>query len=169
MPISPDTLNNLNITELELTAALVKDVQDVFSTMLGVDDITHIPDQTELAKACSSTCLTAMVGMVGRYNGMVSIILPLPLALSFTSLMLDMEVTEMNGDVNDAMGEIANMIGGSFKLHLSKAGDDVKLSIPSVVCGTCYTVSAASTTDVLTLDLKSGSEMFAISLTIEKE
>ena len=168
MPISPDTLSNLNITELELTAALVKDVQDVFSTMLGVDDITHVPNHTESANACS-TYLTAMVGMVGRYNGMVSIILPLPLALSFTSLMLDMEVTEMNGDVNDAMGEIANMIGGSFKLHLSKAGDDVKLSIPSVVCGSSYTVSAASTTDVLTLDLKSGSEMFAISLTIENE
>jgi chemotaxis protein CheX len=168
MPISPDTLSNLNITELELTAALVKDVQDVFSTMLGVDDITHVPDQAELANACS-TYLTAMVGMVGRYNGMVSIILPLPLALSFTSLMLDMEVTEMNGDVNDAMGEIANMIGGSFKLHLSKAGDDVKLSIPSVVCGSSYTVSASSKTDVITLALKTGSEMFAISLTIENE
>ena len=168
MPISPDTLSNMNISELELTAALVKDVQNVFSTMLGVDDITHVPVQAEFPDTCS-TCLTAMIGMVGRYNGMVSIILPLPLALSFTSLMLDMEVTEMNGDVNDAMGEIANMIGGSFKLHLSKAGDDVKLSIPSVVCGSCYTVSASSKTDVLKLDLKSGSEMFAISLTIENE
>ena len=168
MPISTDTLNTLNLTELELTAALVKDVQDVFSTMLGVGDITHIPAQAELPDTCSSTCLTAMVGMAGRYCGLVSVKLPMPLALSFTSLMLDMEVTEINGDVHDAMGEIANMIGGSFKQHLSKAGDDVRLSTPSVVSGSCFTVSTGSKTDDITIDLKSGTEMFAVSLTIER-
>ncbi|MFZ4858764.1 MAG: chemotaxis protein CheX [Desulfuromonadaceae bacterium] len=168
MPISPDTLRDLNTTELELTAALVKDVQDVFSTMLGVDDITHLPAQTELPDTCSSY-LTAMVGIVGKYNGLVIVKLPLPLALSFTSLMLDMEVSEINGDVYDAIGEIANMVGGSFKQHLSQAGDDVKLSTPSVVCGSSYSVSAGSKTDVITLDLKTGQEMFAISLIVENE
>ncbi|HIJ95202.1 MAG TPA: chemotaxis protein CheX [Desulfuromonadales bacterium] len=166
MPISPETLHNLNITELQLTEALIKDVQDVFSTMLGVDDITPIPVQTELPHP-GCDCLTAMVGLVGRYNGLVCIKLPLPLALAFTSLMLDMEVTEINDDVHDAMGEIANMIGGSFKQHLSRAGDDVKLSTPSVVCGSDYTVSAGSKMDDFTLYLKAGQEMFAISVTIE--
>jgi chemotaxis protein CheX len=134
--------------------------------MLGVDDITYIPAQVELPHPCSN-CLTAMVGMVGRYNGLVCIKLPVPLALAFTSLMLDMEVSEINDDVHDAMGEIANMVGGSFKQHLSRAGDDVKLSTPSVVCGSDYTVSAGSKLGEITLCLKSGEEMFAVSITIE--
>jgi len=167
MSISPDTLSTLNITELELTAALFKDVQEIFSTMLGVDDITHVPLQTE-SPDTYSTSLTAMVGLAGKYSGLVSINLPMPLALSFTSMMLDIDVTEINGDVHDAMGEIANMLGGSFKQHLSKAGDDLKLSTPSVVSGSSLTVSTGSKTDVLTLDLKSGPEMFSVSLTIEQ-
>jgi len=166
MPISPETLHDLNISENQLTEALVHDVQDVFATMLGVSDITHISTQTEMLYSCSN-CLTAMVGMVGRYNGLVCIKLPLALALSFTSLMLDMEVTDVNDDVHDAMGEIANMVGGSFKQHLSRAGDDVKLSTPSVVCGTDYTVSAGSKLGDITLYLKSGAEMFAVSVIIE--
>ena len=167
MPISPETLHDLNISENQLIEALVKDVQDVFTTMLGVADITHIPTQAELPYTCRN-CLTAMVGMVGRYNGLVCIKLPLPLALSFTSLMLGMKVTEIDDDVNDAMGEIANMIAGSFKQHLSKGGSDIQLSTPSVVNGSDYVVSSGSNLENITLKFASDEEWFMVSLSIEE-
>src|SRR5664280_3359955 len=114
MPMNPETLAAIKMTEDELVKSLIKDVQDVFINMVGVEDLMHLPIQVNL-ETHFKECLTAMVGLAGTYNGLVSVHIPWPLAISFTSLMLGMEVTEIDDDVNDAMGEIANMIAGSFK------------------------------------------------------
>lgn len=109
-----------------------------------------------------------MVGLAGTYNGLVSVHLPWPLAISFTSLMLGMEVTEIDDDVNDAMGEIANMVAGSFKQHLSKGGSDIQLSTPSVVNGSDYVVSSGSNLENITLKFASDDEWFMVSISIEE-
>jgi chemotaxis protein CheX len=42
---------------------------------------------------------------------------------------------EMDNDVRDAVGEIANMIGGNMKAAM---GRDVRLSLPTVIDGCDY-------------------------------
>ena len=168
MPFHPEILEKLSLSDNQLNEALYKDVQDVFATMVGVDDVTLNPLQDD-SQVQIDKCLTAMIGMAGIYSGLLRIDLPGSLALSFTSLMLDMEVTEINDDVTDAMGEIANMIGGSFKMHLSHAGNDIKLSTPSVVSGTDYAVSSRSKLGTVILNLRSPSKPFSISLTLEQD
>lgn len=123
MPMNPETLATINMTEEQLIKSLIKDVQEVFITMVGVEGLMHLPIQIDVTTHFKE-CLSAMVGLAGSYNGLVSVHIPWPLAISFTSMMLGMEVTEIDDDVNDAMGEIANMIAGSFKQHLSK-GDQI--------------------------------------------
>lgn len=166
MPLKPETVNSLHTTEEQLTKALTKDVQEIFSSMVGVEDIMYLPPQMDLTSHFKE-CLTAMVGLAGSYSGLVSIHVPWPLALSFTSSMLGMEVNEINEDVNDAMGEIANMVAGSFKQHLSKGGSDIQLSTPSVVNGSDYTVTSAGSIENITLKLATDEEWFMVSLTIE--
>ncbi|MBI5485449.1 MAG: chemotaxis protein CheX [Deltaproteobacteria bacterium] len=166
MPLKPETLSALNTTEERLTRVLTKDVQEIFSSMVGVEDIMYLPPQMDLTSHFKN-CLTAMVGLAGSYSGLVSIHVPWPLAISFTSLMLGMEVTEIDDDVNDAMGEIANMIAGSFKQHLSKGGSDIQLSTPSVVNGSDYTVTSGSNIENITLKLATDEEWFMVSLSLE--
>jgi len=166
MPLKPETLNALNTTEERLTRVLTKDVQEIFSSMVGVEDIMYLPPQLDLTSHFKD-CLTAMVGLAGSYSGLVSIHVPWPLAISFTSQMLGMEVTEIDDDVNDAMGEIANMIAGSFKQHLSKGGSDIQLSTPSVVNGSDYTVTSGSNIENITLKLATDEEWFMVSLSLE--
>lgn len=167
MSMRPETLAAINMTEDALIKSLIKDVQDVFINMVGVEDLMHLPIQVDITTHFSK-CLTAMVGLAGTYNGLVSVHLPWPLALSFTSLMLGMEVTEIDDDVNDAMGEIANMVAGSFKQHLSKGGSDIQLSTPSVVNGSDYVVSSGSNLENITLKFASDEEWFMVSLSIEE-
>jgi len=167
MPMKPETLAAINMTEEELVKSLTKDVQDVFINMVGVEDLTHIPIQVGVTTHFKE-CLTAMVGLAGTYNGLVSVHLPWPLAISFTSLMLGMEVTEIDDDVNDAMGEIANMIAGSFKQHLSKGGSDIQLSTPSVVNGADYVVSSGNNLENITLKFATGQEEFLVAISIEE-
>jgi len=166
MPLKPETLSMLSTTEERLTKLLTKDVQEIFSSMVGVEDIMYLPPQMDLTSNFTK-CLTAMVGLAGTYSGLVSIHIPWTLALSFTSLMLGMEVTEINEDVNDAMGEISNMIAGSFKQHLSKGGSDIQLSTPSVVNGSSYTITSAGNVENITLKLATDEEWFMVSLSLE--
>lgn len=166
MPLKPETLSALNTTEERLARVLTKDVQEIFSSMVGVEDIMYLPPQLDLTSHFKD-CLTAMVGLAGSYSGLVSIHVPWPLAISFTSQMLGMEVTEIDDDVNDAMGEIANMIAGSFKQHLSKGGSDIQLSTPSVVNGSDYTVTSGSNIENITLKLATDEEWFMVSLSLE--
>jgi len=167
MSIKPETLAAINMNEDQLTKSLIKDVQDVFITMVGVEDLMHLPLQIDVTTHFKE-CLTAMVGLAGTYNGLVSVHIPWPLAISFTSLMLGMEVTEIDADVNDAMGEIANMIAGSFKQHLSRGGSDIQLSTPSVVNGADYNVSSGNNLENITIKFSTDEEWFMVSLSIEE-
>ena len=167
MPIKPETLSAINMTEDELFKSLIKDVQDIFINMVGVENLTDPPVQIDVTTHFKE-CLTAMVGLAGTYNGLVCVHIPWPLAISFTSLMLGMEVTEIDADVNDAMGEIANMIAGSFKQHLSKGGSDIQLSTPSVVNGSDYFVSSGQTLENITLKFASDEEWFMVAISIEE-
>ena len=167
MSIKPETLAAINMTEDQLTKSLIKDVQDVFITMVGVEDLIHLPLQVDVTTHFKE-CLTAMVGLAGTYNGLVSVHLPWPMAISFTSLMLGMEVTEIDDDVNDAMGEIANMVAGSFKQHLSKGGSDIQLSTPSVVNGADYNVSSGNNLENITIKFATDEEWLMVSLSIEE-
>lgn len=166
MSMRPETLAAINLTEEQLIKSLIKDVQEVFINMVGVEDLMHLPIQVDVTTHFKE-CLTAMVGLAGTYNGLVSVHLPWPLAISFTSLMLGMEVTEIDDDVNDAMGEIANMVAGSFKQHLSKGGSDVHLSTPSIVNGGDYVVSSGKNLENITLKFATDDEWFMVSLSIE--
>ena len=166
MSMKAETLAAINMTEDELVKSLTKDVQDVFINMVGVDDLMHMPVQIGVTTHFKK-CLTAMVGLAGTYNGLVSVHIPWPLAISFTSLMLGMEVTEIDDDVNDAMGEIANMIAGSYKQHLSKGGSDIQLSTPSVVNGADYVVSSGNNLENITLKFATEEEWFLVAISIE--
>ena len=166
MPMKPETMSALNTSEDDLIAGLVSDVRDVFVNMVGTEDLNHLPLQIDVTTHFKE-CLTAMVGLAGTYNGLVSVHIPWPLAIKFTSLMLGMEVTEVDDDVNDAMGEVANMIAGSFKQHLSKGGSDIQLSTPSVVNGSDYMVTSGSNIENITLKFAANEQWFLVSLTIE--
>jgi chemotaxis protein CheX len=167
MAMKSDTLAAIHMTEEELVKSLIKDVQDVFINMVGVEDLMHLPIQIDVTTHFKD-CLTSMVGLAGTYNGLVSVHIPWQLAISFTSLMLGMEVTEIDDDVNDAMGEIANMIAGSFKQHLSKGGSDIQLSTPSIVNGADYVVSSGNNLENITLKFATEDEWFMVALSIEE-
>lgn len=168
MSLNPSIITQLGTTEEKLTKLLISDVSDVFYTMVGMEDLLHLPLLIDPVSHFDN-CVTAMVGMAGAYNGMVSLHAPHALALAFTSQMLGMEVLEINDDVHDALGEITNMIAGSFKQHLTSKGNDVKLSTPSVVNGKEYVISIGPPSETLTLQFDVNNEWFLVSIVLEKE
>lgn len=168
MSLTKDLLDVLHTTEDALLKQLARDVEEVFCTMVGMEDLLHLPVQVA-PETHFKDCITAMVGFAGSYNGLVSLHAPQQLALAFTSGMLGMEVTALNDDVHDALGEITNMIAGSFKQHISRGGADIKLSTPSIVSGDDYFVNSGSNLDTLTLRFATDEEWFIVSIALGKE
>ena len=162
--VSAAILRQLNTTDEQLITLLDGDVREIFSTMVGADVSASRTTDT-VTKFTES--VSAMVGFAGSYNGMISINAPKMLAMAIASHMLAMDFKEFDDDVRDALGEIANMIGGSFKHHFVKDGHEVRLSTPSVISGEEYVMTSGSAPDTLTLMFEFEVDYFMVSVYLE--
>ena len=151
----------------QLATYIIKATQEVFSMMVMMDPIDDYPLKEPVNRfKCS---ITGMVGFAGIYSGVISIHCPLDLALKMTSNMLGVEPEEANEDLNDAIGEIANMLGGNIKQFLTKGGLDVQLSIPTVIVGEDYTVNSLSDSDCVVIPFHIDDNRFIVGLALTKE
>ncbi len=116
---------------------IVKGTKDVFSTMLMVE----LESET-VCKSCTiESNLTSMIGLGGSIRGMLAIHCPVSVATAITGSFLGMEVEEINEDVKDAVGEIANMIAGNLKVSYASVDMKIELAIPTSIIGESFVVS----------------------------
>ena len=171
MSLNSEIADSLKFSEQQLSEYIINATREVFSTMVMMEPADDFPLKEPITHfKCS---ITGMVGFAGTYSGVISIHCPIHLAKGITSAMLGMDVSEVEEggeDLNDAIGEIANMLGGSVKMILSTGGLDVKLSIPTVIAGEDYTVNSLSDIDcvVIPFNVEAG-ERFLVGLTLKKE
>jgi chemotaxis protein CheX len=166
MGLDATVLKDANLTEEAVIASIADITKGVFSTMVMLDVVSETP-LTEPMVSFHET-LTSMVGLAGSHSGILAVHCPKNLALLITSNMLGMEVTEIDDDVNDAMGEIANMIGGDIKHIFSPKGADINLSIPTAIYGSDYLLESMSSSETLLMPFQCGGDRFVLSFTIGK-
>jgi chemotaxis protein CheX len=77
--------------------------------------------------------ISSIIGLSGNVTGCVVIGLSSPVAFQLVSGLIGEDVTELNADCTDAIGEIANMIAGNAKTEFPSANNAI--SVPSVVIG----------------------------------
>lgn len=166
MGLDPAILNDANTTEDAVRKSIAEITKGVFSTMVMLD----VVDEPPLAEPVLTfhETVTSMVGLAGSHSGIIAIHCPKKLALLVTSNMLGMDVTDVDEDVNDAMGEIANMVGGDVKHIFSPKGADINLSIPTVIYGSDYALESVSNSDALVMPFLCGEERFLLSFKIGK-
>jgi chemotaxis protein CheX len=106
--------------------------------------------------------ISGIIGMAGSIKGLLAIHLPNQTALEVTTAFLGMDVENIDDDVRDAIGELANMLGGSLKSALDPKGSDIKLSMPSTICGEEYSIESISNADVVTVPFELEGNTFLI-------
>ena len=167
MSLNADISRSISLTEEQTADCVINATKEVFSTMVMMEAVDDFPLKEPVRRfKCS---ITGMVGFAGTYSGVISIHCPVALALKITSNMLGVDCDEVNEDLNDAIGEIANMLGGSVKQVLSKGGLDVKLSIPTVISGEDYTVNSLSDNDCVVVPFTVEGYTLLVGLTLKKE
>ncbi len=106
-------------------------VENVFQTMMGLE-VHALEGPTPVHEQL----VTGSISLTGAWRGAVLVECPLEEAFFLTSRMVGVPLpSDLTDDVRDAVGELANMVGGNLKSVLP-AG--VALSLPSVVSGSNY-------------------------------
>ncbi|HWA87260.1 MAG TPA: chemotaxis protein CheX [Opitutus sp.] len=140
------------ITESIIRENISRAVGDVFKTMLGRTCTLMAETKSPFSGASlqAGQCVVGTVGFIGELNGLIYLYFDTGFARLCAAQLLGMAEAEVDaaGDevVNDAIGEITNMTVGSFKNSLCDAGYPCRLTIPSILRGTNFSVEPISST-----------------------
>ena len=85
--------------------------------------------------------ISAIIGITGDTSGSIILSFPANLACKIAGNMLMEDVTEMNQSVEDAIGEIGNIVVGDARRSLIQDGHQLNISIPTVVIGSGHKIS----------------------------
>ena len=111
----------------------------VFSTMLGKELVCEA-HHLESDSVNPSDGIIAQISLVGACSITSLVVCSADVACSVAACMLMEDCPSVNGEVLDAMAEIANMIMGNVKTDLDAQLGEVNLSIPTVTYGRNFCV-----------------------------
>jgi len=144
------------ISETVFRETISRAVQDVFKTMLGktttlentTDSVVTDASPWDHPVQITGQQVVGTVGFIGDISGLIYLYLEAGFANEIASHMLGMSAAELEeaGDevVNDAVGELTNMTVGTFKNQLADKGFPCKLTIPSILRGSNFSIEPIS-------------------------
>ncbi len=125
--------------DVSMVNPFISATKEVFEVMSGI----HVKRKALFLKKDYKIFgeISGIMGLTGDASGSIAISFSYDLAKKVISIILDMEVAEIEeNDVKDGIGEILNMIAGQTKAILAGTKYRFKLSIPAVVAGYGYEI-----------------------------
>ncbi len=84
--------------------------------------------------------ISGILEMTGDISGSVSVTFTEKCILGIVSAMFGEEITKMDEEINDAVGEIGNMISGHVTTKMTEMGKTVKIKLSEVKTGKGHTI-----------------------------
>lgn len=141
---------------LELSA------QEVFALMLE-ESLESCPEPALV----DSLDVTSMVGLAGSLCGLLTLRCSSQSAALMATKMLGADVASVKGQMEDAVGEVCNMVAGNFKNKISGLGDSCKLSVPTVITGSNYSLCTLAKDYTMEISLLFHGSPMVISLQLD--
>lgn len=151
---------------MDISGKIIEATNEIFSSMVMMEVSVTGPVQSKLPSLENS--ITGVIGLAGTHKGVLAMHFPHPVAMAITGSFLGMDVDEINEDVEDAVGELANMLGGSVKSILSANGRDIELSLPSIISGKNYDFQPTRDIDRVVIPFQCDAGDFTVELELEK-
>ncbi|HSR50091.1 MAG TPA: chemotaxis protein CheX [Acidobacteriota bacterium] len=124
----------MDISKEELFQA----VEGIFNSMLGLPvACTHRSVLSGGPASIHGMRVTSSVSLTGGWSGSILIECSGETACTLASALLKTECRQVDDNVKDVLGELANMVAGNVTRRLPGS---TQLSLPSVVTGSRYTV-----------------------------
>ncbi len=95
--------------------------------------------------------ISGVIGITGETEGSLSVSFSEACICLVVSNMFGEPITEINQEVEDAVGEITNMISGDARRELAEKGIMLKSGIPTVISGKNHTVKHMTSGPVIAI------------------
>lgn len=137
-------------------------IQNFFETMVDIPFSLGKPSIKK--EATASHEISGIIGITGEVLGSVVVSFPEKVALELAGSLLGEELTEVDSDCTDAIGEIANMVAGDAKNGFPEGNTSV--SVPTVIIGK-HKVAYPSGVPIITIPCKANNGWFALDVAIK--
>lgn len=150
----------------DIVKHLVNATTEVFETMVFRDLKTGEPIEGDALRPGSNVVGT--IGFAGSSCGLVAFYSTLDTARDIAGAMLGMPPSEVNGEVADAIGEITNMVAGSFRTRMAADGDAWAISVPTVTIGSDFYIKPMTNGRRILLPFRMGDQEIFVELIVTK-
>ena len=135
---------------------------NTFKTMLNLD---VKPGSITVKKEPFPTYdISGIIGLSGDAQGSIAISFPKVMALKIVSTMVGSEIKVVGPELADGIGELANIITGSAKQHLTQY--KLSISLPNVVIGKDHVLVSQRGVPTLIIPISCKPGVFALEVTL---
>jgi chemotaxis protein CheX len=111
---------------------------ETFKKMLNSD---VKPGKVQLKNESTYTYdISGVIGLSGEAQGSICLSFPKLIALKVVSALVGSDIKIVGPEVSDAIGEIANIIAGNAKQHLTQF--NLSISLPKVIMGKDHKIAS---------------------------
>jgi chemotaxis protein CheX len=121
---------------------LVVATEEVFETMVFKPVSRRPPLDGDAVRPPSN--VVATVAFAGHRRGLVAFHSSFDAAREIAGSMLGMPAETLNGEMPDAIGEVANMIAGAFRTKLAAVEPASAIAVPTVTIGSDFSTKYMS-------------------------
>ncbi len=112
--------------------------------------------------------ISAIIGITGDTSGSIILSFPVGLACRIASNMLMEEVSTLDKSVEDAIGEIGNIVVGDARRLLIQDGFSLSISIPTVVIGKGHKISRSGDIPCIAIPFKTEFGEFEVNVGLKE-
>jgi chemotaxis protein CheX len=112
--------------------------------------------------------VSGVIGLTGDASGTISVSFGKKSILSIVSNMLGEEMKELNEEIKDAVGEIANMISGQARQELENMGRSLQAAIPTVIMGKDHSIGHMTRHPIIAIPFSTPNGDFTIEVCFEQ-
>ena len=107
--------------------------------------------------------ISGVIGLSGEAQGSICLSFPKLIALKVVSALVGAEIKIIGPEVSDAIGEIANIIAGNAKQHLTQ----YNLSLPKVIMGKDHKIASQRGIPTIIVPFESSLGNFAMEVSLK--
>ena len=151
--------------DANLVNPFIEATLNIIETTASTQAVAKKPYVKKESMACGP--VTGVIRLSGKENATIAVSFSKSGILSIVSNMFGEPINELNDEIKDAVGEIANMISGQVTNAIAQSGLNCKASLETVILKENHAVPHIGTLPAIALPFETKTGEFTIEVCFE--
>mgnify|MGYP001595914342 CR=1 FL=1 len=157
-----------NMVNVEIIKPFVKSIRKSFETFFGhspqIDDPRLIPAEQIKCEYDFFSDISAVIALPGSVIGSLAIAFKKDTAIKLSAELMGEDISNINEDVKDVIGELANTVAGNIKEDLDSY--NFENALPNIYTGTDKKIELPKEFKCFSVDFKSDFGPFTMRVSV---